>query len=89
MQTYCLKDAADRGISSKILRRGLGWGSALHLVLIALKLIGVDDGGLLLPGRGLWEVYPAMLAVPFATATSLMLHGLVCFAAFTTSLGDE
>lgn len=60
--------------------RGLGIGSALHLALILLKLIGVDDGGLLLPGRGLWTWYPAMMAVPWATAASCVVHFMTCLA---------
>jgi branched-subunit amino acid permease len=84
----CLKDAVEQNqVKDTVfstLRRGLGWGSALHLILIALKLIGVDDGGLLLPGRGLWEVYPAMVAVPFATTMSLLIHAIVCLAAFSS-----
>lgn len=85
---YCLKDAVEQNQVDiavfSTLRRGLGWGSALHLTLIALKLIGVDDGGLLLPGRGLWEVYPAMVAVPFATTMSLLIYAIVCLAAFSS-----
>lgn len=84
---FCLKESAESGAEvydhTQIsrLRKGLMIGSSLHLLLLVLKLIGVDGGGLLLPGRGLWEVYPAMLAVPFATASSLIVHALVCFAA--------
>ena len=83
--SYCLKDASDRGIGNSPeimrIRRGLLVGSFTHLTLLTLKLVGVDGGGFILPGRGLWEVYPAMLAVPFATLSSMVLHLLVCFAA--------
>jgi len=65
----------------KMLRYGLGIGSGFHLTLIILKLIGVDGGGLLFAGRGLWEVYPAMLAVPFATGMSMVVHAIICLAA--------
>ena len=63
------------------IRKGLLIGSSFHVTLLVLKLIGVDGGGLILPGRGLWEVYPAMLAVPLATASSIAVHVLVCIAA--------
>ena len=69
--------------NSRTLRRGLVIGSGCHLLLIFLKIIGVDGGGLLFPGRGLWEVYPAMISVPFATGVSLGIHGVLCYAAFT------
>lgn len=86
---FCLKENAKSGDeegSSKHtsrIRKGLFVGSSLHLLLLILKLIGVDGGGLILPGRGLWEVYPAMLAVPFATSSSMALHALVCLAALS------
>ena len=81
---YCQKQSSDNASrQGSLMRRGLGIGSALHLLLVALKLIGVDDGGFLLPGRGLWEVYPAMMAVPFATTASLLVHLLACIAAFS------
>lgn len=82
---FCLKENIESGAEHNKhisrLRKGLLVGSSLHLLLLILKLIGVDGGGLVIPGRGLWEVYPAMLAVPFATASSIILHALVCFAA--------
>lgn len=82
---FCLKQSAESKAEDDHdqiarLRKGLMIGSSLHLLLIALKLIGVDGGGLIITGRGLWEVYPAMLAVPFATASSIIVHALVCFA---------
>ena len=85
---FCLKDASEKkgnATNSEVtrIRTGLLVGSSFHLILLALKLIGVDGGGFLLPGRGLWEVYPAMLAVPFATFSSIALHALICFSALT------
>lgn len=62
VQAYCLKTAADQhrltSSLSRTLRRWLGTGSALHGGLIVLKLIGMDDGGLLLVRHGvliLWN----------------------------------
>jgi hypothetical protein len=67
----------------RTLRSGLAWGSAAHLFLIVLKLIGVDGGGWIFPGRGLWEVYPAMVNVPFAAGVSMAVHAILCFSAWT------
>lgn len=83
MRSMMLKDKGnenEKHLLTHPLRRGLGIGSALHLLLILLKLIGVDDGGLLLPGRGLWTWYPAMMAVSFATGASCVVHLMTCLA---------
>ena len=92
VMAFCLKEGidevpcTDRTLSNhsrdldRILSRGLAIGSSSHLLLIALKLIGVDGGGLIFSGRGLWEVYPAMMSVPFATLLSVLVHTIVCYA---------
>jgi len=67
----------------RALRKGLAVGSASHLLLIFLKLIGVDGGGWVFRGRGLWEVYPALISVPFAAGVSMAVHGILCLAAFS------
>ena len=72
-------DSNDDSIS-RILNRGLAIGSGSHLLLIVLKLIGVDGGRWIFPGRGLWEVYPAMMSVPFATGASMLIHTILCLA---------
>lgn len=73
------------------LRRGLAWGTSAHLCLIFMKIIGVDGGGLIFRGRGLWEVYPAMISVPFAAGVSFAVHAILCFGALTeeTSCGED
>lgn len=83
---YCLKesDADDEGGNIRsTLRTGLAWGTAAHLCLIFMKIIGVDGGGLIFSGRGLWEVYPAMISVPFAAGVSFAVHAILCFGAWT------
>ena len=84
--SYSLKDAVERGESLRdgspfdILRRGLALGSFLHLTLVALKLAGVDGGGFLLPGDGLWKVYPMMLKEPFAGIIAILTYCLAIVA---------
>jgi hypothetical protein len=76
----CLKDASKRSSSptagttaaNNTLRRGLFVGALGHLGLIVAKVIGVDGGGLLSPGRGLWELYPSLVKASGA-ATLLMV----------------
>lgn len=78
----CLADthtALDDPIYRKM-RRVISLGCALHISLIVMKVLGVDGGGILFKGNGLWEVYPAMVAVPFSTICSLVIHALFCIA---------
>ena len=64
-----------------VLRRGIGLGAMLHISLVWAKIIGLDGGGFLLPGRGLWQDYPSLVKASGA-ATSLMMitYSMVVYA---------
>ncbi|CAJ1946007.1 unnamed protein product [Cylindrotheca closterium] len=53
------------------LRKGLAIGAIGHLCLVVGKFVGIDGGGLLMEGNGLWEFYPSMVNAARA-ATTLM-----------------
>jgi hypothetical protein len=85
---YCLKDASEQqgneyhNEPAVRIRRGLGIGAAAHLGLVVAKVIGVDGGGLLLPGRGLWKDYPSLVAASgAATALMCVTYAVLAFAA--------
>lgn len=79
---YVLKDAAERGrlhaSTFRTLRRGLAAASGAHLLLVALKLAGIDGGR-----AGLLSLYPGALSVPGASLASLVMYCLSLFAALT------
>jgi hypothetical protein len=92
---YCLKDASERSRGDdtlsnskplRTLRRGLGIGALGHLGLLVAKVIGIDGGGLVLPGRGLWEFYPSLIGASGA-ATFLMVvtYSVLAFATCSDS----
>ena len=71
------------------LRNDLAAGAINHLILVVGKLIGIDGGGLILPGDGLWKFYPSMVQASRA-ATCLMLatYFILAFAC-TRNVVDE
>ena len=91
---YCLKEASegsglqqnDNDAQLTTLRRGLAVGSIGHLGLVVTKVIGVDGGGLLLPGRGLWELYPSLVkAASGATLPMLVTFSILAFVCTSSS----
>jgi hypothetical protein len=83
----CLKDAAEPGRLNTstfvTLRRGMAIGTGGHVLLLAMKVMGVDGGGLVWPGGGLWRYCPSMAAVPFTAASSAAIYFLLWSAACT------
>jgi len=63
--------------ASRVLRRGLGIGSAAHLALVIAKIVGLDGGGLLLAGNGLKEYYPSLVGASGAASFTMILTYLV------------
>jgi hypothetical protein len=72
---YSLEKEDVNSPTRRTLRRGLGVGALLHLGLLVAKVVGVDGGGLLLPGTGLQDLYPSLITAS-NTATSLMVATL-------------
>ena len=65
------------------LQFGLGVGAFLHLGLVVAKLIGVDGGGHYIKGRGLWKLYPSLVAAdPAAVALMMVTYGVLVIATF-------
>lgn len=80
---YVLKDASQRGrihsgTTFRYLRYGLIASSGAHLLLIVVKLAGIDGGR-----AALHQFYPGALANPKVALASLVMHALVVFAALT------
>jgi len=80
---YVLKDATQRGrIHSGKTFRYLRWGliasSGSHLLLVLLTLAGIDGGR-----AALMKFYPGTMSCPKLALLSLVMHGLVVFAALT------
>ena len=85
-----LKQGAEENRKQRILQWGLGIGSIAHLVLVVSKLIGVDGGGLLIQGRGLWELYPSLVnASGAATVLMLVTYSVTAIACTTTGTSTE
>lgn len=76
VMAYSVRDAFMQGKSAsksiQTLRRGLSIGAMGHLLLVVGKFVGIDGGGLVIAGDGLWEFYPSMVNASRA-ATTLML----------------
>ena len=71
--------------SLRYLLRGLRLGSLLHISLVWSKIIGFDGGGLLLPGRGLWNDYPSLVNASLGVKCLMMItYPLIVYATTTT-----
>ena len=63
------------------LKIGLGLGSLLHLGLIVAKLVGVDGGGYVLEGKGLWKLYPSLMSAhPAAIGLMMVTYSALIIA---------
>ena len=95
---HCLQDAASEGVAvqekkSKMIttiRRGLAVGGIGHIGLVIAKVIGLDGGGLLLPGNGLWEFYPSLVKASGAmTFLMFVTYSLLGYATCTKTSPNE
>jgi hypothetical protein len=93
---YCLKDASEQShtttnaATTNTLRRGLFVGAVSHLGLLVAKVIGVDGGGLLLQGRGLWELYPSLVkASGAATALMVVTFSVLAVATYPNKMASR
>mmetsp|Transcript_112921 Transcript_112921/g.291957 ORF Transcript_112921/g.291957 Transcript_112921/m.291957 type:complete len:112 (-) Transcript_112921:28-363(-) len=79
---YVLKDAAERdrldASTFRTLRRGFACMSGVHLLLVGLKLAGIDGGQ-----AGLRMFYPGALSCPKASLASFAMHALALFVTLT------
>jgi hypothetical protein len=79
-----LMDPPEKAIGT--LRNGLALGALGHLFLVVGKIVGIDGGGLLLPGNGLWEYYPSMVnASRAATCLMLVTYSTLAFVCSSSS----
>jgi len=79
---HCLGNCISNKEASYVtpLKNGIAWGCCWHVVLLLLKLVGIDGGGLLLSGDGLQTTYTSMMKVPIALGAQMGFYLLVFVA---------